>query len=115
MSAELLESRFPEFCNAIKNMVLYDKKVEDWIIKKYGSDTIEHLIAFNDYNKQMISNDNSDIIHPNIIKFAKKKKALFEKFQALSYQVYSTEGFQNAQLYSEFMHLHYKQMSNILL
>jgi hypothetical protein len=51
LNVEFLETSYPRMAQALRKMVFFDKQADDWLNKKYGSNSIDYIVALNDYNK----------------------------------------------------------------
>ncbi|NBP00058.1 MAG: hypothetical protein EBU90_07985 [Proteobacteria bacterium] len=114
---EALEAQYPEFALSLRNLVIFERKVHDWMVERYGSNSIDYLVAFNDFNKLSYEsnvNDTTEQVNPRIAKFAQKRKRLFNMYIDASKSVYQREGFATTSLYSDFLKSYYQQIAYLL-
>ena len=117
LTVEALEAQFPEFSLSLRNLVIFERKVHDWMVQRYGADSIDYLVAFNDFNQLSYEsnvNDTIDQVNPQIARFAQKRKRLFNMYLDASKSVYQREGFAMTSLYSDFLKSYYQQIAHLL-
>lgn len=92
----LLELAYPNLFHSIKNLYDFDRRVESYIENKYGKNTIENIIKFNEYNNEKVNN--GKVNKGNISEFSKvaqKHNEYFQKFLFESIKVKDILGYIN--------------------
>jgi hypothetical protein len=92
----LLEISYPDLFYSIKNLYDYDRKVELYIKNKYGDNTIENIIKFNEYNNEIEKVSKGNITNIGFSKAAQKHSEYFQKFLFESNKLAYILGYQNA-------------------
>jgi len=107
---ERIKKKYPEFYSAIKDLVLFDYKVEQKIKSKYGENTYENIQKTVEYG-QAIHDDAQN----SFTKYAEKRKPLYQRYNDEAYEVYKKIGFKSAMLASDIIKKHFKSVAPILL
>lgn len=79
------EMLFPEEYKAIRNLVLYDKKVKRTINKEYPENTIFNILKTVQYNNELINVENGIITNTTFSQLAQKRFFLFKKMSQVTH------------------------------
>ena len=91
----VLKLAYPNLYNSMKKLYDFDKKVERYIDKRYGKDTIENIIKFNEYNNEKY-NVNRKILSNTIFnKIAQSHQLYYNTFISQSTKVKNVLGIDN--------------------
>lgn len=74
------KTSYPSAYKAIRDLVLYDTKVENKIKEKYGKDTIQHIIELNEYNKTIDNEQLGKVTNNSYTKYAVNRKHIFDNY-----------------------------------
>ena len=91
----LLEMAHPDLFLSIKNLYEFDKKVEKYIEKTYGKNTIVNIIKFNEYNNECDKVSKGKINVNQFSEVAQKHNEYFQKFLFESNKLANILGYVN--------------------
>jgi hypothetical protein len=71
---------YPIAYKAIRDLIVYDTRVENKIKEKYGKDTIHHIIELNEYNKTIDNELLGKVSNNRYTKYAVERKPFFDNY-----------------------------------
>ena len=71
---------YPSAYKAIRDLIVYDTRVENKIKEKYGKDTIQHIIELNEYNKTIDNEQLGKLTNNRYTKYAVDRKPIFDTY-----------------------------------
>lgn len=111
-----IQRRFPALCQAARDLVLVEAKLNNYLKTKYGENTIEYLLAWHDYNVFLSEvESNGRIPEENrLAKFAVERNKIFKNYLKESCEYYKVVGVSQALKDLDTLNLYYKSVSHIL-
>jgi hypothetical protein len=112
---EYLTREHPGLVKASRDLIFYDIKVQDFINKNYGLNTIENIQKGNEYNNDFEKIQNNVAGTSSMKKHAEKRKRLFDAYTSESYKLAKKEGFRKAMAYMDVLDSHLKHTANTII
>lgn len=98
MLYDQLQEAHPGYTNILKLLLLHDQKVEDYLTRKYGVDTLENILATAKYNDYI---DKKRDDGTALSKLAQKRNTLMEMYLQHFAPLVSAYGYATAIKYDE--------------
>lgn len=105
-----INEEFPDFVKAARELIFFDKKVENALDKKYGSGSFKSLEKLQEYNKEFDNIINDITNDTSIAKLAQKRKVLFDDYTSESYKVTRKHGFQKTMIYMDGVETYFREL-----
>jgi hypothetical protein len=101
-----IELYHPQYIKALNDLLTYEAKVEEFLMHRYGNNTVENILNTAKYHDYINDNNNDGSI---LSKMAKKRNLLFEVYLLHFAPLISQHGYATAVEYDTIATTHIKQ------
>ena len=110
-----IRTAFPNVYESSKELVVFEQQVRNIIDDRYGKDTLENIMKFQEYAQEQDNVNNGILKDTMMSRLAQRKQALFERYSRETFKMAQEIGLKDSLLYMDILTTYFKSIINLLI